>query len=769
MNKLVFAFVLTLCALPAAAQDLCVPNATGVPTQPGPPIWWQSGGGINGQSIDDPRWLGAAGHSFDYGAAATPYALRALAQTATGALANEFYFSHVISIDPNQTVPHELFIGIHRPGTHTAPDPSSYIVQFHVDAGTGTTPITPTFCAAPPCTTGDWYAVWTDFGNTGSCTGAGGATGERFVPISGVASIAWIDQAARYFKLETGATAFTQDRWAVEIQMPQVASTPGTIDTGIEPGATIWYEAAQHTDATGNGLAIVGEWPNVTSANGICIRTNSTPHALFHVDLMGATPAYANMTALTSGAAPTDCDTGLAIRTPDIGTVLNAAVGTNFATAGLDTEVHANGVNTMVGQVENTSTAVITTPLLGRFRLASWGATAGLSAPGAWKDIRGSVGGVCSQGTAPNCTADDIPAGGKTSIHFDWTLGNDPTLGASEFCQYGLVPPSAGGACSAVGACSCTASGSHCDATTDQGIEATSPSGPCVSAYYQHECMEVELSVPNGVAGGANPVNFVSQSSWNNLNFAQLSTDERTAVIDVRGLAKPAGETDQDVYLFVMPRNMPASLPAGTTGLSLITSNALARAKAIAARYPGASPKDEAAINSMRPGLSSNDATEVQQLLQLAHATGSASVVTHTVVATIGPVEAATVVPTLDIYAFYKSSPQVWAPMTSFAVFLSHEGGLSGIHYEIDGATKVAQNIYHLHVPFDHAREIRIRSQATTTGESAEPPGNPKWPCRGGCCSHDQSCGIVADLGNTGPALLVGMVFVRRRKRRSAS
>ncbi|HEY1552689.1 MAG TPA: hypothetical protein VGG28_32895 [Kofleriaceae bacterium] len=768
MNKSALAIALTLCALPAAAQDLCVPNASGVPTQPGPPIWWTAGGGTDGQSIDDPRWLGAAGHSFDYGAAAIPYELRALAAPGTGAVANDFYFSHVISIDPNATVPHEVFIGIHRPGAHTAPDPSGYILEFHVNAGTGTAPIIPTFCAAPPCGATDWYAVWTDFGNTGQCTGAGGATGEQFVPISGLSTIVWIDQASRYFKLAAGGAPFTQDRWAVEIQMPQVSTgVAGTIDNGIEPGATVWYEAAQHVDATGNGLAMVGEWPNTASANGICIRTNSTPHALFHVDLMGATPAYANMTALEGGAAPTDCDTGLAIRTPDIGTVLNAPAGTNFATYHLtDTEVHASGVNTMVAQVENTGATDITTPLLGRFRLASWGATAGLSAPGAWIDIRGATGGVCSQGTAPTCTSDDIPANGKTSIHFTWQLGTDPTIGASEFCKYGLVPPSAGGACSGVGACSCTASGSHCDASTDQGIQATTPAGPCVSAYYQHECMEVELSVPNGGGGGSNPVNFVSQSSWNNLEFAQMSTDVHTAVVDVRGLLKPTGEKDQDVYLFVMPRNMPASVPAGTTGLSLITSNAMARAKAIAARY--GTVKDDAAVDSMRSVLTSKDAAEVQALLQIAHATGSAADVTHQVVGAIGPVEAATVVPTLDIYAFYKSAPQEWAPMTSFAVFLSHEGGLTGIHYEIDGATKVAENIYHLHVPFDHAREIRIRSQATTAGESVEPPGNPKWPCRGGCCSHDKNCGIVADLGNTGPAMLVGMVFFRRRKKRAS-
>jgi len=46
---------------PRLAAGICIPDATGVPGQPGPPAWWGGGTG----ATDDPRWLGAlaTGHT----------------------------------------------------------------------------------------------------------------------------------------------------------------------------------------------------------------------------------------------------------------------------------------------------------------------------------------------------------------------------------------------------------------------------------------------------------------------------------------------------------------------------------------------------------------------------------------------------------------------------------------------------------------------------------------------------------------------------------
>ena len=795
----------------ASAQDFCIPPAIGVPTRPGPPTWWVANDPLapNGPAVDDPRWQGAAGTTFTSGGAEAPFALRALqtsplaifgvgggsptAQNGSATVATNYLMSFQSSIDPNPQYPHDLFIGIRRPGTHittSTVDPAAYIIQLHVaamQAASTSTPSTPAYCPSPTSTTAacnfnaNYYVIWEDNIGSGTTSTPGtcnGTNGELFVPTTTLHDIPWLDNVATFFELGSataGTNAFTANSWAAEVALPILDASAGsqTLDKGIEAGATIWYEGAQDasTSATQAALMNLGQWPDTTSASGICLNTGSFIPQLVDPDLIGS--ANYGAMAPTALAGSAGCEAGLQIQSQNIGTIHNGSAGSDFADASLSTVIYGTGWNTFVAQVHNTGMTPITTPLLGRFRLASWGAVTQFMTPGQWIDIRGAENGVCSVPPSPSavgCGTGTIQPGENTAIHFNFTVGSGSS-GASEFCQYGLTPP--GDTC---GSCSCgSADGSFCYATTDTGtqsVDSTGAKGMCVTAYQEHQCVEVELSVPTG--SGSNTVTFVQQSAWNNLNFAQMSINERTAVIDVRGLPKPPGNAiDQNVYLLVMPRNMPGTLPAGTTGLSLITSNALARAKAIAQLYSPQKipPQDGAAIekiDSMAKEVNAGDEKTIAALLNIAHATGTASDTTQAAFAALGGAQAATILPTLEIYAFYESSPHVWSPMTSFTVFLSHEGGLTGIHYEIDGATKIANNIYQLRVPVNHAREIRIRSQAITSGEAVEPPGEARWPCSGGgCCSHNSGqCGIVAELGNTGPAVLVGMVFLGRGRRR---
>jgi len=97
-------------------------------------------------------------------------------------------------------------------------------------------------------------------------------------------------------------------------------------------------------------------------------------------------------------------------------------------------------------------------------------------------------------------------------------------------------------------------------------------------------------------------------------------------------------------------------------------------------------------------------------------------------------------------------------------VFLSHEQNLAGIHYEIDGAVRVGENVFRLQVPVGFAKRIQIRSQAIQPPELVEPPGNPRWPC--GCCGA-KSCGLVAGARSFGHGLLAGAFVIRRRRRAS--
>src|SRR5688572_20253507 len=54
--------LVTLRTRDVRAQPYCVPNAVGVPGNPGPPAWWTSP-----QPLDDPRWQGALGNSTGLG------------------------------------------------------------------------------------------------------------------------------------------------------------------------------------------------------------------------------------------------------------------------------------------------------------------------------------------------------------------------------------------------------------------------------------------------------------------------------------------------------------------------------------------------------------------------------------------------------------------------------------------------------------------------------------------------------------------------------
>jgi hypothetical protein len=160
------------------------------------------------------------------------------------------------------------------------------------------------------------------------------------------------------------------------------------------------------------------------------------------------------------------------------------------------------------------------------------------------------------------------------------------------------------------------------------------------------------------------------------------------------------------------------------------------------------------------------DAKLVIGLVQLVVGHQSAADLNVDVVSTIGPAEAAGVVPTLEIYPFYQPLGQgnAYLPMTAFSVFLGHDGSMAGIDWAIDGATKVGQNIYHLSIPVGFARKIRVRAQAIQPPEARLPPSNAAWPCST-CCGTGR-CGLVAQVGNMAPGLLAGVFVIGRRRRR---
>ncbi|MEZ4363757.1 MAG: hypothetical protein R3B48_26500 [Kofleriaceae bacterium] len=804
----------TSAAVAAPAHNVCVPSATGVPTMEGPPKWLAWGGAAPvSAALDDPRWLGATGQSFELGGATAPLHTRAV-------WANEgglpyLYLSFIVDVDgllgAGASAPRDIFVGFRR----AAPvgGEQAYIFQFHLDGTAAAGLVAPAHCANfSECAEGgtsptNYWRVFADLGATATCS-SNGNTGQRFSRLVGATPadppITWMTDAVRYWKLTTTAVPTLQNRWAVQIRFPIAAAAGMPLENGLEPGSTFWYQATAQVSGGGGGPYInLGRWPRELTTS-ICPNT-SIADFLIHEEL-GNPDNYSSLTTF-AGARPATCDKGLRIRTPNIGAVFEAPVATDLTTVALNTGFKAlkpdgtPGTNTVVAQVENTDTTAVTAPLMARFRLASWGSAPwSTSDPGKWKDMRHAENGVCGNGAAPACTPTTIAAGGKGAIHFQWQIGDDPTLGASEYCKFGLTPPVGQGVCQV---CSCATS-STCDASTDPGTQSTRPGvglWPCVSSNYRHQCMLVELSAPNG------GVNFEQQSSWNNMNFGQMSVLEREALIDARGLPVAKDQQEQDIYLIAMPRNMPEKIAGGTTsGTELVGRSAFETAKRLLEPYREsyfALSEDERqdlarrlkrriptpddlredrrtryfgqeyiVMQQVRSLAAPDDYRRAGSLLDLAGRamTGqiSAQQVTQELVDTVGPEVAAQVVPTLEIYPFYRhlGVGAVYEPMTAFTVFLSHEGALNGITWDLDGVERVGENIFHLTIPVGFARRIRVRSQAIEPGELVQSPGSKVWPCGGGCCCRDR--GLVAGLSNGLPTVLGLVLLGGRRRRRKA-
>ena len=801
-------------AAAAPAHNVCVPMASGVPTMAGPPKW-QSWGGTAPVSaaLDDPRWLGATGQSFELGSAKAPLHTRAVWATEGGQ--TFLYLSFIVDVEgmlgATASSPRDLFVGFRRPAP--VGGEAAYIFQFHLDG-----------------------------------TAAAGHLRGRLVPERGARLDAGGQRLPRrggHREAHLHCPAVLQRERLAGAELPVAhgvghpgdrricrggahqarEALPGAPGGGAGGGGALIDEHApvvlrrgavlcavrvapavrgRHQAGGGGGPYVnLGHWPRELTTP-ICPNT-SLADFLIHQEL-GDPDKYSSLTTF-SGARPATCDKGLRISTPQIGAVFDAPLATDLSTVALNTIFKAlkpdgtPGVNTVVAQVENTGATAVTAPLLARFRLAGWGAAPwSTTDPGKWKDMRKAKDGVCGAGTSPSCTPTTIAAGGKGAISFRWQLGDDPTLGASEYCQFGLTPPAGQGVCQV---CSCAGSAT-CDAPTDPGTQSTRPGvglWPCVSSNYHHQCMLVELSAPNG------GVDFEQQSSWNNMNFGQMSVMEREALIDARGLPVAPGQKEQDIYLIAMPRVMPDKLATTSTGNELVGRRAFEAARRVIDPYRESVaqlPEEERrrlaermkrriptpddlkedrrmryfgeaylALQQVRALVSPDDYQRSGRLLDLAGRAMDGQVtaeqVTHDVVDLVGPSAAAEIVPTLEIYAFYQhlGKGAVYQPMTSFSVFLSHQGPLEGITWELDGAERVGHNIYHLRIPVGFARRVQVRSQALEPGELVQAPGSKSWPCGGGCCCRDR--GLLAGLGNTMPTMLgLALVGGGRRRRKAA-
>ncbi len=848
----------------AAAPDLCAGQAMGVPTRPGPPKWFNwSGSDVVDPNIDDPRWLNATGKNFQFtnsGGAKAPVETKALWSVE----GTEFlYLSFLVNVDPLSTTPRDLYLGFRLPAsfdpttldaTYTGGPEFAYIFQFHLDntpSGGPTNLITPIRCDTDS-TCGElgtaptnMWRMFVDHNDvpSQSCADvtAGTITGEQFRLLAPDVAHpladppAWVNDAVRYWKLDSSPTFPTlKNQWAVQIRVPIIDPATTTImhpniRQGVIKGSKIWYEL---TADVGPNRTSLTSWPTTPDlTTHVCQRRSLGQISLVHPDLRNDAK-WSLLTDFNFGdPAPADC-AGIALDQADIGAIFNPAVGTNYNTVlSLTTDIKAYlpgtttaAPNEIVARIHNSSTADITGDFIARFRLANWGAAWPPGDRGTFNDVPLAAAGICASGSAPPCGAVTVNPRTSTmpnnvAMHFTWQLGNNPD--ASEYCKFKITPPGAGASC---GGCNCaTDPQAACDATTDTGTKAVVPGSPtaykCVSARFEHECMMVEVDAPTS------SVNFVNRSNWNNMQFEKTSKTAQTASIDVRGLPKAPGQLTQDVYLVVMPRNMPATISPPVSGVDFIRGhvdaamaalsrpyledirrtppNSLAQIRESLKRRPlwnpngglggntyggsgyggdgGAQRKpNEAELRLIQAAqiMPQDDFDKAQALLRVAlipDGPGQAEKATHVAVDALGPNAAADVVPTLDIYAFYRVDPAgvktqaLYLPMTSFSVFLFHDATpLAGMRWEIDGFQKVSENVYHQVIPVDRIRKIQVRAQSVEAGEALIPPGNPRWPCAG-CCGGP-NCGTMAGINNAAPGFIAGVfVFGRRRKKRPAA
>jgi hypothetical protein len=862
--RLIFTLVAFAAMLPASralAQDtgMCPPKAGGVPFwSPRAPMWRDFGGapptaacttssttaGVTTDCHhDDPRWRGAAALSYTSasGSANPPVQFRSVWSDEGGARFMYLQWTVRVGIFGVPGNNHDLFLAYERPGAAGFPidHKRAHLVKIHVAPvnAAGLRNSTPVYCDPDSTTcvdTDDYYTIYVnsqidDGGGTGtpevsSCTGI---TGQGLTFRARAANEPWIDGALQVQRQCDGATC---DLWVVSLRVPVVPANAATVDpfsSGIEEGSKFWYQVDLRAASLS---AELDSWPRLADPaeveNPTCF-VNASNERYVQRDLDSAA-GWSQLTLWDAvSARPADCYDGFSLRPDDVGVIsrdFGTAAPTNptILSSSLDYRFKAftggttRATNRVVARTENFGDVRSNVRLKARFRFAEWGAQAhwGTTGPGPtakWVDVPGSAAdGVCATTGVPapgGGTCDPIATvnmGDRVPISFDWSLGGvDATITveeATEYCVYGLTPPT-GFTCN-----DCTITAPNDGTRADDGV---SPTASCKRKLWDHQCMLVEL-------GADSAETFENQSVYKNMNIRQMSEVAREATISVLGLPPIPGARDEAIYLVVMPRNIDASLPAGTTGVSLVAANAaVARNSLLRPFLEAAAQMDDAqyaaAVERVRSrdfggagyggltygglepdlievppkqlefpradlprgaDLAPRGLRRVAEFLDGASrwTSASAELFTEQTIASLDDITATAIVPTVDVYAFRKGTGSALLPMTSFTLVVHHDGPLHGITWTIDGATRVSDNVFRVDMPVGHKRDVKIRVMAKERSGETQQPGDPRWPCSsgGGCCHSKRCSPSQPDLAfNYGiPVLFAGVVLTSRRRRK---
>ena len=451
--------------------------------------------------------------------------------------------------------------------------------------------------------------------------------------------------------------------WAVNMRVPYGAAL--TYDQGIKlsDAFKIWYEVDVNVAPTGLVTYI-----NTSAANMDFISVSDLANT--------STVNWEDFNKALSSPDPMICARDVSIASTDVGT----------KNAGGPNRISLTTPNTLFAHPKNETMAAIgASQICAQFRIANWGTQPD------WNDVSATPGPVLDQLWKPVsnlCPAGPtnpgpIAAGAKADTAGTNEIVSPWTLSAADRCEF-------------IGSTGIPAN------EAPDGV-AVPPEPGCATPRKRrlHQCMLVELS------GGA--LTYSPSSVYRNMDFVNASTFTREAEVSVAALPD-SGTPDRDVYLFVRTYNLPENVNSPDPQDPL---RDVRRAQEIIDQ-PGPNdgqpnPNDDRrvvdkAVSSLPDSKVPPLGADFDTLNQL--------------------------YPTYIVHSYRDTGTttvrkgttfKLLTPQTSFGYYINHEGDLSGWKHQLEGAQKIATDLYLIAVPQGGTKSVR------TTIEAVEGSGFSWW------------------------------------------